>query len=1195
MSLDDGLATERTDLIDRCVVHITTPSDSGTGFFVTPTDIVTCLHVVADHAPAQIGVMRGSEKVTVLKVLRASVDGLDLAILVTSAQPGPFPLLAEPRRVNSAVYAMTFQLTGRGYAGYPLLGTFAGYVILKNSAHVRLLLITDTIIHPGASGAPVFSPNDQAVIGIVKRQNPDGGGYAVPVTDLDRIDETLRSRNATAAGRKESESLAAYRRQLAEEHRFLTLPGLGRAIALDEIYVTLTLHRGSALQTPSGLGVAGRAEATTNLSLAAAPLRTDQGHQRALYHNANISTQEFLRTKHAIVLGEPGSGKTTFLRHLLSRMCSGGLLHDDVPIFVPLRNAPVDAQPVRSFVASAYADIGLQLLASIKAGEAVIFADGFDELLSPQQGAVRDELVRIAARGNRVYLSCRLAAWREGFFPSNFRSFECAGFNRSQQLRFLRRWFDGSDVEPQEVMSELDAHAAYAGWARNPLLLTLLAHWLIEHQGMALPGRRHELYGQVIQVWMDRRSDDAHTFDGSPLERALSRFAFEQFIDGREEWSGRQIADALTELGDANPLDFGRAEKLMSRLTGEYGLMVRSNASQYRFLHLTFQEYLAARELSRQPAALASVPLFEPRWEEVIRLVLQMAPDGIGAQIVSELMSRGQAASSVSAFDRSVLSAARCLAEAPSVSDDVCMQWATRLFDGAYSVGLEYQSVEIMQTLALLLRVREGVLLATVAWWSKQVGQADPGLAHRVIQLLELIGSAWCSDALRRTFEHYALVAGDSHESGRALAGMALRAMARISGPVDDDWVWRVALSEDTFLGACACVALAGRPLPTQWLGQVNAAAADDLGRAQRLVYVLARSPKNADQALAFDFALQWIDTDLSVLQSLRQSADVDLLDLTQAQWTEVTRHPRFELAFPYLAPLFANSASPVALEELQRCCLDRARPWANRIAALESWHAAGMSETQTIARMLVAEGSTPLVSVSLHLGGPLADSVVDAARDASVAVSIITDSSLVRHYGARPNRRAVPALMHLFGSAQDEALRAKALMCLARVRAPTAMAGVQEELNRSSVEFPVAKAAAYQACALFQSRPLCDALLRALRVDTSVGLIAVGLQALGLIHAFNVEEDLLQLLDSRNWPPAWPEPIAPPRRGMQRPGDRRRIALIFVLAQHGGAKAAEALQAVAQDGNEDADTANAAWGALETIRLRLGQVAGGD
>ena len=55
--------------------------------------------------------------------------------------------------------------------------------------------------------------------------------------------------------------------------------------------------------------------------------------------------------------------------------------------------------------------------------------------------------------------------------------------------------------------------------------------------------RRHELYAQVIQIWMDRRSSDAQTFDGSPLEHALSRFALEQFSDGTYYTIDRGIKD----------------------------------------------------------------------------------------------------------------------------------------------------------------------------------------------------------------------------------------------------------------------------------------------------------------------------------------------------------------------------------------------------------------------------------------------------------------------------------------------------------------------------------------------------------------------------------------------------------------------------------------------------------------------------
>ncbi|HCF29252.1 MAG TPA: hypothetical protein DEV81_19080 [Cyanobacteria bacterium UBA11049] len=119
-----------------------------------------------------------------------------------------------------------------------------------------------------------------------------------------------------------------------------------------------------------------------------------------------------------MVLGKPGSGKTTFLKHIAIQCISGNFQPHLVPIFITLKNLAESKECSsllqyinQSFNACNILDnsISENLLAR---GRALILLDGLDEVMEADEARILKELSNICTRfgANKFIVSCRIAA-----------------------------------------------------------------------------------------------------------------------------------------------------------------------------------------------------------------------------------------------------------------------------------------------------------------------------------------------------------------------------------------------------------------------------------------------------------------------------------------------------------------------------------------------------------------------------------------------------------------------------------------------------------------------------------------------------------------------------------------------------------------------------------------------------------------
>lgn len=352
-----------------------------------------------------------------------------------------------------------------------------------------------------------------------------------------------------------------------------------------------------------------------------------------------------------IILGKPGAGKTTFLKHVALQCNRGRLVGMRLPIFISLKDyAETEQQPgIVDYIQQQFNSNGINHNSAaeeiLTAGRGLILLDGLDEVRESDCYRVLQQVRQLTLKYHRNHylISCRLAT-RE-YTLEEFTEVEVADFSSAQIESFAAKWFGNSEHKSRKFITKLQSQPPIMELATNPLLLTLLC--LIFEEAAEFPTNRSELYKEGLNVLL-RKWDAKRNIERQQIYKKLSlphkedllgQIARNTFSRGdyffRQPEIEQQIADYLRHLPSVNPQQEALAvdaEAVLKSIEAQHGLLVERARGIYSFSHLTFQEYFTAREIvaASNPQALEASLLqltsriSEPRWREVFLLSVEM-------------------------------------------------------------------------------------------------------------------------------------------------------------------------------------------------------------------------------------------------------------------------------------------------------------------------------------------------------------------------------------------------------------------------------------------------------------------------------------------------------------------------------------------------------------------------------------------
>ena len=358
-----------------------------------------------------------------------------------------------------------------------------------------------------------------------------------------------------------------------------------------------------------------------------------------------------------LVLGKPGAGKTTFLKHLAIQCIENEFRGDLVPFFVTLKDfAEAENKPglldyldssKSPLIRSTGKDTHTNDLEHIlHEGRAFILLDGLDEVLEADSERVIKEIRNFSRKypDNKYLMTCRIAAKEYTFI--NFTEVEIADFDWKQITTFANNWFNKKAIKAETFLSRLKKEEPIQELASNPLLLTLLC--ITFEESGDFPANRSGLYEEGIDALLKKwdakrgikRDQVYQKLWVKRKEDLLSKIAWDTFLEGeyffKQDKAERYIGEYIRNLPGASNDEFALqldSEVVLKSIEAQHGLLVERAKHIYSFSHLTFQEYFTAREIitvrQSSEAALQELVshLSDKRWREVFFLAVGMSPN----------------------------------------------------------------------------------------------------------------------------------------------------------------------------------------------------------------------------------------------------------------------------------------------------------------------------------------------------------------------------------------------------------------------------------------------------------------------------------------------------------------------------------------------------------------------------------------
>ena len=492
-----------------------------------------------------------------------------------------------------------------------------------------------------------------------------------------------------------------------------------------------------------------------------------------------------------VVLGEPGAGKTTWARQLAWRLASGearpeelGLAPGMRPVLLRLRNLAVEElkaglSPLRSLQAflqretysdgapAGQQDPSQQFWDDSQRGILWIL-DGLDEVVELTLRETVAGWIRAAVK-DRPYdwfvVTSRFQGYQSDrvLLGADFLEFHVHGLSDQQVRIFIERWFaaahrrvDGpGQVAQQKALADtstltkvLETAPFQAPSMRemvtNPLLLTILC--VVYHEEHNLPTGRAELYQHCVRVLLDvwRRAKYEHlvqqpaAFNSDAAQAVLARLAWWMHQEDQRSTAPLQELEqeAEQELKKlAESAGLGRVGKaFIVKMREESGILAMGGEGTRKcgFLHLSFQEYLAASYAVEQGyARQLAIRISDSWWQEVALLSLRKSVL-FCENFFRELLAAGLAETREDLVQR-------CLTESISFPGQVLLDVLRDSRTSAVRRGAVLRLVrDKQQELPELQGLCEGIVAD---------GKADRGLRESAVEILarfhQTTGTVW--------------------------------------------------------------------------------------------------------------------------------------------------------------------------------------------------------------------------------------------------------------------------------------------------------------------------------------------------------------------------------------------------------------------------------------------------------------------
>ncbi|PDV99467.1 hypothetical protein CJ255_21490 [Candidatus Viridilinea mediisalina] len=487
-----------------------------------------------------------------------------------------------------------------------------------------------------------------------------------------------------------------------------------------------------------------------------------------------------------------------------------------VPLLLPLRELGgfvsehecsgreamgANSQLLLDCLAAYYRRFALELPADffsrlVETGRALLLLDGLDEVVSREDREFVSAVVRSVATRYphcRYVVTARVAAYQgDAQIGAGFRICTVADLSTAQQQRFIANWsrslhrllhgLRDDDLEraaqcyADDLWEALKLNERVRDLATNPLLLTVVA--VIFYNNYVLPEDRAALYEECIEVLLrggrgkaDRAGQRRVNYSGrpelkmglDPKRELLAAVAYAMHLRGEEGvfLSRNELVRAAAAYLERRVPDAEEAARaFVAELPVHIGLLDEREPDRFRFSHLSFQEFLAARFIAESDRWAELLDRYtESWWREVILLCAGHLSQERCWRFLGQLIERGRTPNERA---NALTLAAAALTELEKFKGQ-----------GPLTARIQHEALTMLEqqpatAVPAAARVQSGAVLAVVGDPRLGVCTLPPPMVEFAGGSFVLGSSAAEATAAGKAYEAYFLKQGDKATAKRA-------------------------------------------------------------------------------------------------------------------------------------------------------------------------------------------------------------------------------------------------------------------------------------------------------------------------------------------------------------------------------------------------------------------------------------------
>lgn len=461
-----------------------------------------------------------------------------------------------------------------------------------------------------------------------------------------------------------------------------------------------------------------------------------------------------------LVLGHPGTGKTTFARHLAwtygTRRGDPLGIGDRVPLLFSLSDYGYEREQdrVRSllqFVPEWLAKQGIEHAASVteNLSDLLLLFDGLDELRSPEaRRAVLTEVGHLL----RDYDIGGIVVTGRSFLVDELRKQDhvlrlvtTRAPSREQIQAFVTsfvRLRGGQPAHVTDLVARIEGDHDLKALAGTPLMLAFMV--VLDELEGRLPDRRIEIYYRLGEMLVDRWTRARSIGAYSSLRERPTRADALRVLGPLAWWTVEQGGGAVSEQAlieeirriearrEAPAEASRRATALLELLRSDTALLVPQPGQRWSFVHQSVGEYFAGVEVERDKQrwkTLLANP-FRAEWREIVLFcagqlgVIEGRVDSLDA-VIEAVLKKSRRPGRYDAKCPSLLMG--LLGEAPGLSrrqtDDLVTRLLDFVFRTAYSEAAAFQ---VQREFVTLLRLAPGMSRDVLGDRLRELFSEDP-------------------------------------------------------------------------------------------------------------------------------------------------------------------------------------------------------------------------------------------------------------------------------------------------------------------------------------------------------------------------------------------------------------------------------------------------------------------------------------